>query len=531
MSRSELLLAIDVGTQSTRALAFDAAGNLVDYAQIVYPMAYISPQPGWAEQAPEAYWEWVAAAARQLWRQGKVSAAAVAAMALTTQRGTVVCLDEAGKPLRPAIVWLDQRRAGRLPPLGPFWATLFKLAGLERTLRQLQAEAEINWLREQEPQLWARTKHFLLLSGYLHFKLTGLYVDSIGNQVGYIPFDVRRQTWAPLRHWKSRALPVERKLLPRLVPSGATLGALSAEAAAQMGLRPGLPVIGAASDKACEVLGSGCLELHQGCVGYGTTATLITNSHRYIEPVALVPPYPSAEPGAYNLEMQTYRGFWMVSWFKEQFAQEEMRLAGEQGVTAEELLELQAAKVPAGSHGLVLQPFWSPGVRYPGPEAKGAIIGFGGIHTKYHVYRAILEGLAYAIRDGKERIEKRSGVPVLEIYVSGGGSRSALVMQITADVLGLPAVKASTEQTSGLGAAILAATGIGWYPDVQTAVRSMTHSGAVFEPDPKSVGLYDQLYRQVYLNMYPKLRPLYRAVQRISGYPDDKHSKYQSPPN
>ena len=519
MIHSEIILAIDVGTQSTRALAFTAEGQLVDYAQVVYPAPYLSPVPGWAEQAPESYWGWITEAAHKLWSQGTVSAESVAGLTLTTQRGTVVLLDGSGRPLRPAIVWLDQRRANRMPSLGLLWESIFKLAGLKSTLRHLQAEAEINWLLEQEPDILAHTKHYLLLSGYLNYRLTGRYADSVGNQVGYLPFDVRRQTWVQPNHWKSRALPVEREVLPELAPSGSTLGELTAGAATQLGLRTGLPVIGAASDKACEVLGSGCLELHQGCVGYGTTATFIVNSSRYVEPVALVPPYPSAQPGAYNLEMQTYRGFWMVSWFKEQFAQEEMRLAGERGVPAEQILEQKAIEVPPGSLGLVLQPFWSPGIRYPGPEAKGAIIGFGGIHTKYHVYRAILEGLAYAIRDGKEQIEKKSGVKVQEVYVSGGGSRSRLVMQITADVLGLPAYKPSTEQTSGLGAAILAANELGWYRNLPAAVQGMTHKGEMFEPQITDVNLYDRLYRQVYQKMYPKLRPLFRAVQEITGYP------------
>ncbi len=519
MTHRETILAIDVGTQSTRALAFTADGQLVDYAQVVYSPPYLSPLPGWAEQAPESYWNWITEATHKLWWQGRVSAESIAALTLTTQRGTVVLLDQLGRPLRPAIVWLDQRRANRVPSLGPFWDPIFKLAGLKSTLRHLQAEAEINWLAEQEPDLLAHTRHYLLLSGYLNYRLTGQYVDSVANQVGYIPFDVRKQTWSSANSFKTRMFPIERETLPKLMTSGSTLGELNTESATQLGLKPGLSVIGAASDKACEVLGSGCLEPYQGSVGYGTTATFIVNSSHYVEPVPMVPPYPSAQPGAFNLEMQTYRGFWMVSWFKEQFAQEEVRLAGDQGIPVEQILEQRAAAVPPGSLGLMLQPFWSPGIRYPGPEAKGAIIGFGGIHTKDHVYRAILEGLAYAIRDGKERIEKKSGVRVQEVYVSGGGSRSRLVMQITANVLGLPAYRPATDQTSGLGAAILVANELGWYRDLPTAVRNMTHKSEMFEPQRTDVNLYDRLYRQVYQNMYPKLRPLFRAVQEITGYP------------
>jgi sugar (pentulose or hexulose) kinase len=144
-------------------------------------------------------------------------------------------------------------------------------------------------------------------------------------------------------------------------------------------------------------------------------------------------------PGAYSLEIQIYRGYWMVSWFKNEFGHHEQRLADERNIAPEELFDELLRVVPPGSDGLVLQPFWSPGLKLPGPEARGAIIGFGGVHTRAHLYRAILEGLAYALRDGAERTSRRSGTPITELRVAGGGSQSDQAMQITADVFGLPA--------------------------------------------------------------------------------------------
>lgn len=516
----KILLALDIGTQSARALAFDLKGELLDHAQVVFAVPYHSPQPGWAEQDPNFYWECLTESCQKLWRNGKISASSIAAVALTSQRGIVINLDQKGDPLRPAMHWLDQRRAQKLPDLGPIWKPIFKVAGLSKTLYNLQAEAEINWLRENQPEVLEKTAHYLFLSGYLSYKLTDSYIDSVGCMVGYIPFDYRRQTWPRAGHWKWKALPLKQDIFPQLVFPGSKMGCVSAEAAARTGLPEGLPVIAGASDKACELLAAGCLEPHQACIGFGTTATIGINSQRYIEPIPLVPPYPSAVPGAYNLEVQTFRGFWLVSWFKEQFALKEQEIAQQTGVSTESLLEEMAAGVPPGSLGLVLQPSWSPGVRYPGPEAKGCLIGFGGIHKREHIYRALLEGLVYSMREGKERIEHRSKVPIRELSVCGGGAQSDQVMQITADVFNLPARRLKICEASGLGAAILAAAGSGLYRNLETATREMAGSGRVFEPNPEAVRIYDQLFKKVYAHTYRKLQPLYRAIQAVTGYPE-----------
>ena len=169
--------------------------------------------------------------------------------------------------------------------------------------------------------------------------------------------------------------------------------------------------------------------------------------------------------------------------------------------------------------GLMLQPYWTPGLKMPGPEAKGAVIGFGDIHTRAHLYRSILEGLAYALREGKERIEKRSGTAINALRVSGGGSQSRSALQLTADIFGLPTGRPHIYETSGLGAAIDAAVGLGLHPDFKSAVDAMTHVGEVFEPDPQNHTLYDALYHDVYQKMYRRLKPLYERIREITGYP------------
>ncbi|TLN03255.1 carbohydrate kinase, partial [bacterium] len=329
------------------------------------------------------------------------------------------------------------------------------------------------------------------------------------------PFDYKTQKWAGKFDWKWQAVPMDPAVLPELVPPGQALGEITPEAAAATGIPAGLRLIAAAADKACEVIGSGALEPQVACLSYGTTATINTTHRRYIEIIPLIPPYPSAVPGAYNLELQVYRGYWMVSWFKEEFGYEERLRAAEQGVEAEMFFDELVKQAPPGSQGLVLQPYWSPGLRKPGPEARGAIIGFGDVHTRAHMYRAILEGLAYALREGAERTSRRSGVKIETLRVAGGGSQSDAGMQLTADVFGLPASRPHVYEASGLGAAIDAAVGIGLHADFSSAVREMTRVSHTFEPDAKVHEIYDEMYNNIYLKMYDRLKPLYQAMKKF----------------
>jgi sugar (pentulose or hexulose) kinase len=210
----------------------------------------------------------------------------------------------------------------------------------------------------------------------------------------------------------------------------------------------------------------------------------------------------------------------MVNWFKEEFGHLEQADAQKQGITPEVLFEELIKDIPPGSVGLMLQPYWSPGLRRPGPSAKGAIIGFGDVHTRAHIYRSILEGIAYALRDGKERIEKKTDTPIKELRVSGGGSQSDQAMQITADIFGISAARPKLYEASGLGAAITASVGLEMHPNIETAIKTMTYLGDVFEPQLKNHQLYDQLYHEVYKQMYKRLKPLYQRIRKITGYPE-----------
>ncbi len=511
------LLAIDCGTQSLRALLFSPTGEMLARVQIVYE-PYVSLRPGWAEQDPELFWTSLCQACRQLQQEVPKHFAAVAGVGVTSQRSSMINVDKDGRPLRPAIIWLDQRKTS--PPFASrkFLRLLLKLIRREKTVLSLQSEGKGNWIQQQQPEIWAATAKYLQISGFLNYRLTGKFLDSVASQIGHVPFHYRKQRWCRKHEIPALLFPMEPEKLPDLVPPAAGLGGVCAEAARATGLTEGTPVIACGSDKGCETIGAGVIDASMVSLSFGTTATVQTTSADYFEPLRLLPPYPAPIPGFYNPEVEILRGYWMINWFKRQFGYEEVREAEEKGLAAEEILDRHLVNTPPGSMGLVVQPYWSPGLNHP--AAKGAMIGFGDVHTKSHIYRAVIEGLAFALRDGLHKIEKRGRLRVTRAAVSGGASQSEAICRITADIFNLPMTKGRTHETSGLGAALVTAVGLGMYDSFVQAAAGMIAEETVFEPDPEAVSLYEQLYQRVYQRIYPALEPLYESIREITGYPE-----------
>jgi len=214
-----------------------------------------------------------------------------------------------------------------------------------------------------------------------------------------------------------------------------------------------------------------------------------------------------------------FRGYWMINWFKQQFGHKEMEISKIKGVAPESLFDEMISDIPPGSMGLMLQPYWTPGIKVPGLEAKGSIIGFGDVHTRAHIYRAIIEGLAYALREGMEKTKKRTGIVIEKIRVSGGGSQSENAMQITADIFNMEVEKPHTYETSALGAAISAAVGMKYYSGFDEAVKAMTRISKTYTPQIKNAEIYQELYQKVYLKLYKRLKPLYSTIRDITDYP------------
>lgn len=518
MENNELILSIDVGTQSIRAVIIDLNGNIVDIEKTDIE-AYYSTQPGWAEQDPLYFWKKLSETCKKLFSETEVPKDRVKAVTITTQRGTVINSDNDGNPLRPAMIWLDQRQAevDKFPK--GLDRTALSLVNMRESVIHAVKNAECNWLIQNQPEIWEKTEKFLYLSGWLIYKLTGNFSDSVGNAVGYMPLDYKKHQWAKVNHRNSKMFPIEHDKLANLVKPSEILGEISKKTEKETGIPVGLPLIAAAADKASEVLGSGVYQPGVACLSYGTTATVQTTHNKYYEVISFFPSYPGAIQNSFNTEIMIYRGFWMVNWFKQQFGHREMQIAKKTGKAPEQLFDEMISEIPPGSMGLTLQPYWSPGVKIPGTEAKGAIIGFGDVHTRAHIYRAILEGLAYALKEGLLRTERRTNTKVKKVIVSGGGSQSEQAMQLTADIFNLPVEKPHIYETSALGAAINAAVGMKYFNSYEEAVKSMCRSGKSYSPNQKNKDIYDELFNKVYLKMYKRLEKLYHEIRDITGYP------------
>jgi len=514
------ILSIDCGTQSLRAILFTLKGELLAMQRITFE-PYVSLNPGWAEQDPEVYWEALKKACQLLKIENPDSFSRITGVGLTTMRDSLVNVDKDGNTLRLLMVWLDQRKAKPVYKPGIGMKLIIWFIGMRDSIKKAQRDGKCNWILQNQPEIWAKTHKFLQVSGFLNYRLTGEFKDSVASQIGHVPFDYKRQKWGNPKNlltFSAKLYPVEKEKLPELINSGEVLGTISKKASDATGLPENLPVVACGSDKGCETIGMGILTSNKASLSFGTTATIQTTSKKYLEPIKFMPSYPAVYKGYFNPEVEIFRGFWMISWFKNEFACKEIREAEERGITAEEVLNEMLCQSPPGSMGLMVQPYWSPGLSQP--AAKGAIIGFGDVHKKPHIYRAVIEGLVYALKEGKEKIEKVSKTKIHLLSVSGGASQSDEICQIAADIFNLPVVRGKTAETSGLGTAILTAFGTGNFNSIEDAVREMVQIKDEFYPNQNHVKIYDRLYKKVYKKMYKKLEPFYHEIREITGYPE-----------
>jgi sugar (pentulose or hexulose) kinase len=287
--KTELILSIDAGTQSIRSALVDVRGNIRHIVKVpIEP--YFSEHPGWAEQDPDYYWKMLCLSCRQvLQKAGTGALSALKGVTLTTQRATMINVDENGSPLRPAIIWLDQRKADSRKILPGFARPLLRAANLLTTVEEAVRNCEANWIVQNQPQIWKKTHRYLLLSGFFTHRLTGEFVDSTGNNVGYLPFDKKTYDWAGDLDFKWRLFKIEREKLPRLVKPASVLGQVTARASRETGIPRGLPVVAAGTDKGCEILGAGCLTPETGCLSFGTTATFNVTMKKYVELFSQMP--------------------------------------------------------------------------------------------------------------------------------------------------------------------------------------------------------------------------------------------------
>ena len=495
-----------------RGIIFDEKGNMIAKEQIKYP-PYLSVENGFVEQTPDMYWEVMCRITRALSEKHPQEMSSVLAMSVDTFRDTVVMLDEDYKPVRNTILWSDQRTSDVSEPLPFKQRFLLKLVGMDRAIRAIRTNTKTRWVQQNEPDVWAKVRHVSYISAYLNYKLTGKLADSYASSMGHMPFDNKGKKWYG-KHallFPVFDLPQEYVKIPLFAP-GETIGQISDSAAEQTGIAKGLSLIASGSDTGCETLGSGCLGENEASISFGTSSSVQFTTKKYFEPEPFMPAYPAVIKDYYNPEVQIYRGYWMISWFKKNFAQDLEILSAQNGTKTEDIMNAQIADIPAGCEGLVLQPFWQGGLT--SPEARGAIIGFSDFHTRAHLYRAIIEGIDFALREGLERLERRGKQHIEYLSVSGGGSQSDIICQIAADVFNRTVRRVQTYETSALGAAIVTFIACGVYDDPQTAVKEMVHFKDEFKPNPDNVKVYDEIYRNIYSKMYDKLQGFYLKLDK-----------------
>ncbi len=512
-----VVLILDCGTQSLRTLLFGNDGSLLTKIKLEYEPCE-SPKPGWAEKDPDIYWQTFTRSCVQLKQKSPDLFKRIQGVGITTQRDSMVCLDESGKSLRPAVLWLDQRKANIVYRPKGMYKLAYLLSGMDEAIAKTQIEGTCNWIIQNEPEIWEQTYKFVQLSTFFTVKLTGNFTDSVASQIGHIPFNYRKFRWCKKGELLEKLFKVPPEKLVELKSPGEILGEITGKASRQTGLAEGIPVVACGSDKGCETLGMGVIDPSTASLSFGTTATVQTTTKKYYEPIRHMPSYPAPIPGMYNPEVEIYRGYWMISWFKEEMAYKEVLEAQQNNIEPEIILNSLLEQVPAGSMGLILQPFWGPGLK--NPAAKGAIIGFGDVHTRAHIYRAVIEGLGFALLEGLKKIEKSVGVKAEKAAVSGGASQSDEICQISADIFDLPMVRGRTFETAGLGAAIITSYGTGMHASLEEAIGRMVTYEHTFQPSPSNVDLYKRMFDRVYRKMYRSLYPLYKEIREITGYPE-----------
>lgn len=508
------ILSIDCGSQSMRAIIFDDSGEIAAMDQFVYE-PYFSPDPGFSEQHAEMFFDSLCRVCRNVKAKAPDVFSKVEAVALTTQRDSCVFLGEDLKPVRPTILWMDQRKIAKPQPMGLLHTAALHLVGMYTTAADLNRACAAHWVQVNQPEIWEKTKKYVFISAYLNYRMTGILKDNWANQIGHVPLDYKRGKWESTSSLKGRFFQIDRDRLVELIPPATVLGTVTREAAELTGLPEGLPFIPAGSDKGCETLGAGCMDESAAAISLGSQATVQITSKRYFETLSFIPPFPAVVPGYYNPEIQIYRGFWMISWFKREFARDEMQKAREMGVIPEDLLNENLSIVLPGCDGLLLQPYWGSGIKTP--EARGAIVGFSDVHTRAHIYRAIVEGIGFSLREAMEAIGKKSGVPITELRLSGGGSQSDDIAQIMADIFNLPVSRVQTHETSGLGAAIVGFCTIGRFGSFGEAVGKMVRPQQPFHPNTGAAGVYGHIYKRYYNSIYSSLRPLYKRMLKDGG--------------
>ncbi len=496
----DLVIGIDCSTTAAKAVVWNEKGRPV--AEGRSPIGRSSPCPGWGEQDPVDWWRAVVTAIQGAMRD--IDAKRVAALSIAHQRETFVCLDASGEAIRPAILWLDARATDEIEAFGN--AQIHETTG--KPPNTATSWYKLLWLKKHEPHVLARTHWVAEVQAYLVYRMTGRWRTSHGSVDPMGLIDLRSfELDADLL----RQAGLHAGQIPEIHAPGEILGGLQDDVAASLGLTPGLPVVAGLGDGQAAGLGAGITAPGVAYLNLGTGIVSGTFSASYCWGREFRT-MSAAAPGTYMPETFIGGGTYNISWFVERFSDIPARPFG-LDISAEQLLELAAAKVPAGSDGLLSLPYLAGALSpYWDSDARGLFLGLSGHHGKPHLYRALLEGLAMEQRLSTTGAELAWGTPIEHIRLMGGGSRSALWCQIIADVLNRPVDVTRETETTCLGAGMLAAVGAGLHADLAEAAASMSGVRQAYRPQEPARSAYDGFY-DIYRQLYPRLRDTFAELR------------------
>jgi xylulokinase len=492
-----MLLGLDISTTGAKALIIDDSGEVVATHTVPQPIS--QPKPLWSEQNPSDWWDGIAEAIRSALSDANVSGDAIKAVGLTGQMHGLVMLDAEGNVLRPSILWNDQRTQAQCDYMTETigFERLIELTG-NRALTGFTAP-KILWVRDNEPDVYARVAHILLPKDYIRFKLTGQYAMDMAGAAGTSLLNVAQREWS---QEVLGALDIPAGWMPPVHEGPQITGEVDAAGAEATGLKVGIPVVGGGGDQAAGAVGVGAVQPDIISLVVGTSGVVFAPLADYAyEPEGRLHAFCHAVPGQWHFMGVMLSAAGSLQWYRDTLAPGEDfdKLVGEAG------------DVPPGSDGLLFLPYLT-GERTPHPDplARGAFVGLTTRHTRAHMTRAVLEGVAFGLKDSFRLIEQ-AGIPdQIDVRVSGGGARSPVWRQILADVIGAPLSSVSTTEGGAYGAALLAAVGAGVFPDVQTACRETIHTSDTIAPGAQA-NAYEGAYGQ-YRELYPALKATFSKM-------------------
>jgi xylulokinase len=508
MTQTQLYLGIDISTTSAKALLIDSHGLVA--ASVSTPLSLSTPKPLWSEQDPHEWWNGAVNSIRQALAQAGASSAQVRAIGMTGQMHGLVMLDKQEHVLRPAILWNDQRTGAECKEITQKVGAdnLLRITG-NRALTGFTAP-KILWVHNHEPEVYTQTAHILLPKDYVRLRLTGGYAVDKADGAGMLLFDLQKRDWS---NEVLDILGIPRAWMPETFEGPEITGVVTSAAAEETGLLAGTPVVGGGGDQAAQAVGVGAVSPGIVALTLGTSGVVFaTTDGPFVEPQGRLHAFCHSVPGAWHFMGVMLSAAGSLQWYRDTLAE---------NLSFDELLAL-AVDIPAGSEGLLFLPYLT-GERTPHPDplARAAFVGLTVRHSRAHLTRAVLEGVAFGLRDSMELIKQASGnmtgayetkkSRIDQVRVSGGGARSAFWRQILADVMDAELVTVNTTEGAAFGAALLAGVGAGEWATVEESCQAVIRTSQSTRPNSQAVEVYEKIY-PLYKDLYYALKPTFDSV-------------------